>query len=72
MECVRKLITSVGTRGITWQFSAETVTILLVEVLVLAYSFKEVHTVLDGLVILSFYPLSLLLVAMLERYTTWN
>lgn len=54
------------------QFSAETLSILLVELVMVAYSFKQVHTPADALAILSLYPLSLLLVALLEKYTTWN
>jgi len=50
-------------KGLYYEFFAETCAILLVEYLICMYTiFKSVHTVLDAFIILSFYPLSLVLV----------
>mmetsp|Transcript_2801 Transcript_2801/g.2463 ORF Transcript_2801/g.2463 Transcript_2801/m.2463 type:complete len:577 (-) Transcript_2801:15-1745(-) len=59
-------------RGLIWEYLAETLTILLVEIAVAAYAyFKSVHTIFDGFFILSLYPLSIGLVALLE-YLGWD
>ena len=47
-------------------FSAETISILLIEIIVSIYAHKSAHRWLDGLIILMLYPLSLLIVALLE------
>lgn len=56
----------VATQSLAWQFSAETLSILLVEFIMVYLSQKKVQTLLDGYVALSLLPLSLLLVAFLE------
>jgi hypothetical protein len=48
------------------QFSAETISIIIVEVMIFLMSFKKVHTLGDAYIILSFYPLSILLVYLME------
>ena len=53
-------------KGLAWEYFAETLTILLVQLAVGVYSLKLSHTVTDGFVILSMYPLSLILIASLE------
>lgn len=58
-------------KGLAWEFLAETLTILLVQIFVGIYALKRVHTPLDGLAILSMYPLSIALIAVLEQ-NGWN
>ena len=58
-------------KELTWSYFAETVSILFVLFCVGLMALKKVHTVLDGYLILSLYPLSLLLVATLEKFG-WN
>ena len=53
-------------KGLAWQFTAETVAILLVELVLGVMSQKRIHTLRDGLVILALFPLSLLVVFVLE------
>jgi len=59
------LILIVG-RNLVWEFSAETISILLVEVGLFAMSFKKTYNLIDAAIILAFYPISLFLVAMIE------
>lgn len=55
------------TQSLAWEYLAETLSILFVQIcLFLLVVMKKSHTVFDGLVILSLYPLSLLFVALLE------
>eukprot|EP00904_Undaria_pinnatifida_P012665 jgi/Undpi1/8529/HiC_scaffold_25.g10996.m1 len=53
-------------RHLAWEFSAETVTILVVQAVIAVVSLRTTHRVIDGLAVLCLYPLSLLLVAALE------
>ena len=53
-------------KGLAWTYLAETLTILVVEVIMGIYSLKSHHTILDGIFILSLFPLSLLFVLFLE------
>ena len=53
-------------RQLAWQYMAETASILLVEILIVFMTQKSQQTLLDALIILSVYPLSLIFVAVLE------
>jgi hypothetical protein len=59
------------TQGLAWEYFAETLAILFVEVAVACMAFKKKHTIFDAYLILSLYPISLALVAVLE-YVGWN
>jgi Ca2+/Na+ antiporter len=52
--------------GLYWEYFAETLSILLVQIAMALMARKKVHTVRDGFIILALYPLSLLVVATLE------
>lgn len=54
-------------KRIAWEYSAETLSILCVEVAMAYYSLRTTFLVLDGLVILGLFPVSLVLVSMLEK-----
>jgi hypothetical protein len=54
------------TQALAWEFFAETLSILFVQVFIALYAMKSTHTLMDGLIILSLYPISLILVATLE------
>lgn len=54
-------------RSLAWEFSAETVSILLVQFLMASVSFRSTHRVIDGFCVLTLYPLSLVVVAGLEE-----
>ncbi len=58
-------------KGLAWEFFAETASILFVQVVMAFMALKKSHTILDGIFILSLYPLSLLLVSYLESIG-WN
>jgi len=53
-------------RGLAWQYTAETVTILVVEIAVGVLVQRDVMSSMLAMVILSFFPLSILLVYSLE------
>jgi hypothetical protein len=59
-------------RGLAWEFSAETISILAVEAIVGVLAFRSVHTMGTALVILSLYPLSLVVVYVLENVLGLN
>lgn len=61
----------IWTQNLAWEFFAETLTILFVQVIMAMMALKKTHTVMDGFLILSLYPLSLGMVAFLE-YLGWN
>lgn len=61
----------VYSKGLAWNYLAETLVILLVELIMGLYSLKSHHTLLDGCIILSLFPLSLLFVYALESMG-WN
>jgi len=53
-------------RTLAWQFFAETLAILVVQVLIAIYAQKSVHTMFDAYCILSLFPLAIVIVAVLE------
>ena len=54
------------------EFAAETIAILVVQLIVSIIAQKTTHRLLDGLVVLSLYPLSLGLVIILENAVGLN
>mmetsp|Transcript_5087 Transcript_5087/g.15387 ORF Transcript_5087/g.15387 Transcript_5087/m.15387 type:complete len:536 (-) Transcript_5087:575-2182(-) len=54
-------------RGIAWQYSAETISILLVQFLVALVACKRLQTLADAMLVLSFYPISVAVVYVLEN-----
>eukprot|EP00985_Skeletonema_marinoi_P012111 scaffold5796_cov98-Skeletonema_marinoi.AAC.2 len=55
-------------RGLAWQFSAETLAIVLVQLVMYVYAQRSKMSTATGFVILSFFPLSVILVAVLEYF----
>lgn len=53
-------------RGIKWQYAAETLSILVVQLLVACIARKRVQTLFDAAMLLAIYPASIALVAILE------
>ncbi|EDQ92927.1 uncharacterized protein MONBRDRAFT_13838, partial [Monosiga brevicollis MX1] len=64
--CLGIFLVLVYCKNLAWQFSAETISILLIQVAMVGMAMKRIHTLLDACIIMSFYPLSLLVVALLE------
>ena len=56
----------VYTQGLAWEFFAETLSILIVQVLMGVMALKKTHTLIDAFLILLIFPLSLVFVALLE------
>lgn len=53
-------------RGIAWEFTAETIAIIVVEIIVCYIASKSQMRALEGYIILSLYPLSIVLVAVIK------
>ncbi|CAI5701077.1 unnamed protein product [Peronospora effusa] len=53
--------------GLVWEFSAETFAILLVELCIGCIAMKKTQRLIDGVIVLCLYPLSIFLVFVLEN-----
>jgi len=53
-------------KRLAWTFAAETLVIIVIEVIMFFYSMKKIHTLLDAFIVLSLFPLSIVMVAVLE------
>ncbi|GAB9463890.1 Ca2 :cation antiporter [Globisporangium polare] len=53
--------------GLVWEFSAETLAILLVELIIGVIALKKTQRLFDALIVFSLYPLSIALVYVLEN-----
>lgn len=53
--------------GLVWEFSAETLAILLVELIIGVIALKKTQRLFDALIVFSLYPLSIVLVYLLEN-----
>ena len=53
-------------RGLAWQYTAETISIVLVQLIIFAMTRGETSSKLQGLAIMVIFPLSIVLVAGLE------
>jgi len=70
--CLAIFLVLIYARKLVWEFSAETISILVVELIMGFYCFKKVHTLFDGYFILMIFPLSLALVWLLENKLGWD
>lgn len=60
-------------KKLLWQFSAETASILLIEVVIGAFAImKKTHTMMDAIIILSMYPMAVMVVYALENFVGWD
>lgn len=69
--CLAIFMLLIYTQDLAWNFFAETASILFVQVCMFFMSWKSKHSVYDGIMILALYPISLLLVVLIESYG-WN
>lgn len=53
-------------KGLAWEYFAETLSILVVQIIMVGYAQKKTHTMFDAYCIIALYPLSLVLVYCLE------
>merc|ERR1719453_2929026 len=66
--CLGIFLALVYFKGLAWQFTAETISIVAVQLVMAAIVFaKTVQTTLDAFLILSLYPLSMVIVWVLEN-----
>lgn len=68
--CLSIFLFIVVYQDIDWIFSAETISIMLIQFLVAIYAQKKTHTMFDGYCIIMFYPLALFIVYLLENFTS--
>jgi len=54
-------------RGLAWQYTAETIVIVVVQLLLAVFARKTVNTTTDAYIILAIFPLSIVLVSVLEN-----
>jgi len=64
--CLGVFLALIYFRSLAWKFSAETISILFVQICIACFSLKPVQRVFDALLILILYPVSLFVVAGLE------
>lgn len=64
--CLAIFMALIYFQGLAWQYSAETISILVAQLLVAFISYKDVQTSLDVWLILAIYPLCIFIVAGLE------
>ena len=64
--CLGIFLALVYFRGLEWEFAAETISILFVQLCVMYIAVKKVQTVKHGLFIILLFPVSIALVALLE------
>jgi Ca2+/Na+ antiporter len=53
-------------RGLAWEYTAETITIIVVQLAIFAVTRKDKMSLFTGLIVLLIFPLSIALVAILE------
>jgi hypothetical protein len=73
--CLSIFLIIVYVKGLAWQFSAEVMTILAVEAAVVVLTLtsnKDVLPLWKAAIALSLYPLSLVLVYVLENVAGWD
>jgi len=59
-------------KGLVWEFSAETIAIVSVELILFGFAMKKTHRIFEASLILSLYPLSIFFVWFLENVAGLN
>jgi len=59
-------------KGLIWEFSAETIAIVVVELILFGFTMKKTHRLLEASIILALYPLSIFFVWFLENVVKLN
>ena len=63
--CLSIFMALIFFRGLAWQYTAETVSIVVVQVLIYLITRKDTLSVRDGFKVLAIFPASILLVAIM-------
>lgn len=66
--CLAIFMALIFFRGIAWNFTAETTSIVVVQSIMWIYTMKTNNTVFDGICIASMFPLSLVLVIVMKHF----
>ena len=64
--CLSIFMALIYFRGLAWQYTAETASIVIVQFVMAYFTQEQVMTTKKALIVLSIFPLSLLFVAFLE------
>ena len=70
--CLSIFLLLVFVRGLAWRFSAETLSIIAVELAMLGFAVQRTQRLLYGFLIILLYPLSIGFVVFLEKVVHWN
>jgi len=70
--CLMIFLILIFVQDLAWRYSAETLSILVVELIMLIFATRRVQRLWYGFVIILLYPLSIGLVAFLENVVHWN
>ena len=65
--CLGIFLALVWLRTLAWEFSAETISILAVQIIMFFFALKKTHRIFDGLIVLTLFPISIAVVALLEK-----
>jgi len=70
--CLAIFLLLIFARKLVWEFTAETLSILFVEVCMLIFAWQRTQRLLYGFIIILLYPLSIGLVVFIEKVIGWN
>lgn len=70
--CLGIFLALIALRDLRWVFSAETISIFFIELIMFYFATKSVHRVLDAVYVLSLFPISIILVVILEYVLKLN
>jgi len=70
--CLMIFTILIFSQRLAWRYSAETLSILVVEAAMLIFAVQRVQRLYFGFIIILLYPLSIGLVAFLEKVVDWN
>jgi len=65
--CLAIFLCLIFFKGLAWEFSAETISIIFVELVLFGFTLKKTHRLFDAILILSLYPFSIFLVWIIEN-----
>lgn len=66
--CLAIFLILVFVKGLAWEFAAETLTIVLVQLAVGLYAQRTLFRLRDAYIIMAMYPLSIMIVVLLEAW----
>jgi len=70
--CLAIFLALVFFKGLVWEFAAETIAIVLVELVMFVIARRRVHRLYHGFLVIALYPISLVVVVVLENVVGLN